>query len=136
MTDETLPIPATIPGNVQKLMSDLLDTARYLKAFERIQSLDQALREAQQAHETQLQIVFEAKQNAAMWVHDAKNNADREVAKIEAETAEVQARFDDLNSRCESMYQAKLKLDDDIYQGQAKLDSIKAELARIAGTLG
>ena len=136
MTDETLPIPATIPGNVQKLMSDLLDTARYLKAFERIQSLDQALREAQQAHDIQLQIVFEAKQNAALNVNDAKNRAEREVAKIDAETAELRARYDELNLHYQAQVAAKAEIDSAVAQGQIKLDSVKTELARIAGTLG
>ena len=101
-----------------------------------LRALPEVLRDGVSAARAALHAAVVGARGGGFAAHAATFRAEAEVAKIETETAEVRARFEDLNARCESMYQAKLKLDDDIYQGQAKLDGIKAELARIQATLG
>lgn len=132
MTQQTID---SMPGGIKRLLNDLIGLAEFLKAYETVESFDQTRREVEAALATQQQILFEAKQNAVVFINDAKNQAAIEVAKIEAETATLRTAFDNLNANYQAQVNAKAQLDSDVSVAQAKLDGIKGELARITSSL-
>ncbi|PUE41427.1 hypothetical protein [Limnohabitans sp. Bal53] len=125
----------TISPKALATLEQLAEIHEFAKGMAAVGSIEQATKEAHAAHAHQSQIVEEAKRNAVMFVNHAKVQADIQAAAIEADTAALKARYDELNEHYQAQVAAKAQLDSDVATAEAKLKAATDKLAQLAASL-